>query len=179
MKLFRRFPKSLQEYQSPFHNLVMFVLVMIGIFIFEYITQIGINKLFGLEKDFEFAFVVFGAIGLSLIMISLAIRNSIGRGAWLKAAIAASMTIVRREEEVNDPKIAVPLELPEKDWYLVLEMLPDQLAEEPEDEYVFAHVSESVYKKYEGRTSVTVYYLAEKPLEFLLEDEVPQMKRII
>jgi len=96
---------------------------------------------------------------------------------WFKNTATVQTTIVDRQEIENDPNdvdyaYSYGHYMPSKYWYLTLEIVPSQLAITPEEILVSVAINESQYKRYAGRTSVTIYYSTVDPFIFLLEDEV-------
>lgn len=96
---------------------------------------------------------------------------------WFKSTDTAKATIVNRQEVANDPAdvdyaYSYGQFIPSKYWYLTLKMIPSQLGIKPGETLVSVGINESQYKRYDGRTSVTIYYSREHPFVFLLEDEI-------
>ena len=96
---------------------------------------------------------------------------------WFGTSDKANTTIVNRREVANDPAdvdyaYSYGQFMPSKYWYLTLQMIPSQVAIKPEETLVSVAINESQYKRYDGRTSVTIYYSTTDSFIFLLEDEV-------
>jgi hypothetical protein len=79
---------------------------------------------------------------------------------------------MKREIVDTDPGYASYYGHPDRYWHLQLEAIPDQLEVKPKTTSVLVSITEYQYKKYEGKTSVTIYYSPNDPFVFLLEDEV-------
>lgn len=91
---------------------------------------------------------------------------------WFGSAHKAQTDIVRREEVDNNTDYARYYGEPSTYWYLKLKPIPEQLAVQPNTMLVSVSIRESQYKKYEGRSSVAIYYSPIDPFVFLLEDEI-------
>jgi hypothetical protein len=96
---------------------------------------------------------------------------------WFKNTATVQATIVDRHEVQNssediDYAYSYGQYIPSGYWYLTLKFVPSKSGITPEERLVSVAINESQYKRYAGRTSVTVSYSTSDPLVFLLEDEI-------
>jgi hypothetical protein len=96
---------------------------------------------------------------------------------WFKNTATVQATIVDRHEVQNssediDYAYSYGQYIPSGYWYLTLKFDPSKSGIAPEETLVSVAINESQYKRYAGRTSVTISYSTSDPLVFLLEDEV-------
>jgi hypothetical protein len=174
MKEFRKLPNF---YGKEMHDASGVFLLMVGFGCLWISTAVVRNSL----SD-SLSCVMIILFGLSMIVVAITFfamgtSHHKEKNAWFENASTAQTTIMDRQEIENDPRDidyanAYGYYMPSKYWYLTLKLVPSQLAIAPKEKVVSVGIDESQYKKYAGRTSVTIYYSPADPFVFLLEDEM-------